>query len=1068
MASALSQCVRSFCAKPAVLALAAGVLVVALAAAQTVSQPGTNSQSVPAPVPTITEGPARNAKSAAQRAASPLPDDRENARKAFDEGLRAERAGDWQQAFDAYSKASEQSPQDNTIRLHREIARSNVARQHTEEAAREIVAGHEDLARANLEAALRVDPTYPAAREQLQQIVAAAPALPNSAGQNLDADTLLGAAQIHATAGVHDFDYNGTTRGAYGEIARQFGLVAAFDGDLADRQLQFRVAGLDFETAMRVLGEQTGTFWRPVNSQTFFVASDTPEKRRAYDPEIKKTIVLPASETNDEMTETTRMVREIVGIRRSDLDVKSHTLTVRDTQQNVAMAQALVEEVEQPKGEALLDIDILEVDSTLARDMGITPPTSAHAFTFSSAQVQQLENAPNVGTLDQILQTIFSGQNPLVSSGGTASMIPPVIAVGGGKTLFLATLPNISGSLSQALSVVRRAQRVLLRVQDGRPATFFVGEHYPITLALLSESLVAAATQFTNAVPAGSFPRTDYSVGTTPSGATVGSFNGDVNFDLAVTNHGSNTVSILLGNGDGTVGAATDFATGVGPAALVTGDFNQDGRQDLAVVNQTDNTVSFLPGTGDGTFTTHTDIPVGLGPVAVVTADFNKDGKLDLAIVNQAADSVSILLGNGDGTFKPKQDYAVGKTPSAITFGDFNNDGNLDLVVTNHAANTFSVLLGKGDGTFSPRADFATGNGPSSVASADFNGDSRLDLAVTNQTDNTVSIFLGNGDGTFVVPTNYATGNGPVAILSADFNVDGHPDLVVANQADNTVSIFLGLGDGTLLTPFPLATGTSPVALAQGDLISSASLPDLVVVNQSSNSVSVILNSSNINVTPNAPLTSYPGSEYVDIGLKVHATPRLHPDDEITLDLQFDLSAISGQNVNGIPILTNRTIAQAVRLRNGETSVLSGILQRSEATDVNGLPGLAEAGPAGYFFGAHNKQQSDSELIIAITPRQLRLAPRKDSTIYAGRGTGAVPAAPPGPLVPAPGVTVPGAPAPAAPGAPTPAAPAPGTAPPPAPAVVPAPGAPATPTQPAPAPAGPTTQPAPTTPGPTN
>ncbi|HEY1866333.1 MAG TPA: FG-GAP-like repeat-containing protein, partial [Candidatus Acidoferrales bacterium] len=860
---------------------------------------------------------------------------------------------------------------------------------------------------------------------------------------------------------------------------QQFGLTAAFDGDLADRQIQFRVPGLDFETAMRVLGEQTGTFWRAVDSRTFYVAADTPEKRRDYDPEVKKTLVLGASETNDEMTETTRMVREIVGVRRSDLDVKSHTLTVRDTQENVALAAALVQEVEQSRGEALLDIDILEVDSTLARKMGITPPTTAQAFTFSAAQLQQLEQAPNVATLDQILQTIFSGQNPLAASSGSASVIPPVIAVGGGKSLFLATLPGVSGNLSQALSLVRHAQRVLLRVQDGRPASFFVGQHFPITLALLSESLIAPATQFTNAVPAGSFPRTDYTVGASPSSVTVGSFNGDASLDLAVANHGANTVSILLGNGDGTFGAHTDFATGAGPTAVVAADFNKDGKQDLAVANQTDNTVSILLGKGDGTFAAHTDIPVGTGPVAIVTADFDKDGNPDLAVLNQTTNNVSILLGKGDGTFKPRQDYAVGTTPSAMTFGDFNNDGNIDLAVTNHAANTLSMLLGKGDGTFSTRTDFETSTGPSSIASADFNGDGRLDLAVTNQTVNTLSIFLGNGDGTFSTRTDYATGNDPVAVLGADFNVDGRPDLVVANETDDTVSIFLGLGDGTLLTPFPLSTGNGPVALAQGALTSSeaatATLPDLVIANQSSDNISVILNSSNISVTPNAPLTSYPGSEYVDIGLKVHATPRLHPNSEITLDLQFDISAISGQNVNGIPILTNRTIDQSVRLRDDQTSVLSGIFQRNEALSVGGWPGLAELGPAGYLFGPHSKQASETELIIAITPRQLRLASRTDNTIYAGRGQGSAPAAPPAVIAPFPAGPVPGTPVP---GAPPPGAPAPGApvlvppgAPQPGPGAtpaIPAPGAPATPTQPAPAPPGPATQPAPTTPGPTN
>jgi type II secretory pathway component GspD/PulD (secretin) len=340
---------------------------------------------------------------------------------------------------------------------------------------------------------------------------------------------------------------------------------------------------------------------------------------------------------------------------------------------------------------------------------------------------------------------------------------------------------------------------------------------------------------------------------------------------------------------------------------------------------------------------------------------------------------------------------------------------------------------------------------------------------VTNQSNDTVSIFLGNGDGTFAVPVNYTTGNGPAAVLTADFNADGHPDLVVANETDNTVSIFLGLGDGTLLTPFALSTGNAPVALAQGDLVTSVALPDLVVANQSSDSVSVIVNSSNISVAPNAPLTSYPGSEYVDIGLKVQAKPRLHPNKEITLDLQFDISAVSGQNVNGIPILTNRTIAQSVRLRDDQTSVLSGIMQRSEANTVNGLPGLAEAGPAGYLFGPHGKQESDTELIIAITPRQLRLASRTDNTIYAGRGTGEAPAAPaaigPVPVAPVPGVVAPGAPQPPAPIAPNPAVPNPGPAQPPAPPVVPPAGAPVTPTQPGPAPAGPANQPAPAAPG---
>jgi tetratricopeptide (TPR) repeat protein len=227
-------------APAAVLAVVLAVaLAVSLAKAQMASPPASPTTSVPAGK----EKPAANHENSTQ------------ARQSYEQGLRAERAGDWQGALDAYSKATAQSPRDQAIHLREAIARAEVARQNTEEAEREILSGQEDRARASLAAALRVDPSYSVARERLQQINAALPPTPQAAAPDaLDTNSLSGLAQIHAAAGVRDFNYRGSTRGAYGEIAQQFGLTAAFDGDLADRQIQFRVPGLDFETAMRVLG----------------------------------------------------------------------------------------------------------------------------------------------------------------------------------------------------------------------------------------------------------------------------------------------------------------------------------------------------------------------------------------------------------------------------------------------------------------------------------------------------------------------------------------------------------------------------------------------------------------------------------------------------------------------------------------------------------------------------------------------------------------------------------------------------------------------------------------------
>lgn len=958
--------------------------------------------------------------------AAPISAAAKNARQAFDEGQRAEASGDWETAFRAYQEAFALAPDDRAIQVRAQLSRSALAQQRAEQAERQLVSGNPALARAMLQSAIQVDPSYTVARERLQELAEANP-LPALSSDNL-ASTL---PAIKAAAGKRNFDYTGATHGAYEEVARQFGVTAAFDPDLQDRQIRFRVSDVDFDTAMRLLSEETATFWFAVDSKTFFVAADTANKRRDYDPEIKKTILLPAAETNDEMTEALRMVRDIVGLRRTELDVKTHSITVRDTPANVALAEAILNDVQQPPGEFLLEVDLLEVDRNSALNLGITPPSKANTFSLPTGIIRELQQAQSSGTLLQAIQSIFGTQNPLAASSGAAAAIPPLIAFGGGHTIFLATLPGAAANFARTLSMVQRAQRVLLRVQDGRPATFFVGEHFPITLALLSASLVAPVSQLASSALSGNltgtFPRTDFTVGHSPNAIAIADFNGDGKLDLAVTNEGDNTVSILLGNGDGTFQSQSTFATGVAPDAIVSGDFNGDGKLDLAVANFTDNTISMFLGNGDGTFAAGRIIAGVNRPAAMITGDFRNSGKLDLAVVDSADGVVSVLLGNGDGTFANKIDTSVGKGPTALVAGDFNGDGKTDLAVTNGGSNSVSVLLGNSDGTFFKRIDFGTGVGPSAIAAADFNGDSRLDLAVTNKIDNTLSIFPGNGDGTFGGSTSFTTEAGPTALLSGNFSSSTLPDLIVVCESANTLDLFLDLGNLSFATPVSIPTGSAPVAAAKGDFAGNGLL-DVAVANQSPGTVSVILNPVNSQSSSSAPLAAYPASEYVDLGLKVHATPRVHAPDEVSLNMQFDISALTGQDVNGVPILSNRTIEQVVRLRANETSVLAGLIQSNEIRSITGWPGLTFLGP---LTNDRNKQQSDTELVIAITPRQLRLTPREGRTFYAGRGVGtAAPPEPaaPGQIPPQPGAVQPGAQQPGAPPVGVPPAPGPGPA----------------------------------------
>ena len=303
----------------------------------------------------------------------------------------------------------------------------------------------------------------------------------------------------------------------------------------------------------------------------------------------------------------------------------------------------------------------------------------------------------------------------------------------------------------------------------------------------------------------------DYPTGVGPQGTAVGDFNGDGKLDLAVTNYGSlsgNTVSILLGKGDGTFLPHVDYSTGFGPISVVAGDFNGDGKLDLAVANQncpgggcSPGTVSILLGNGDGTFKPHIDYVVALGPNSLTAGDFNDDGKLDLAVVSQFTDTVSILVGKGDGTFLAHVEYPTGHQPFSVTAGDFRGNGKLDLATANFAANTVSVLLGKGDGTFMTNVDYNTGFEPTSVIAGDFNGDGKLDLAVGAGIG--VSLSLGNGDGTFEPRADFLLsplGGAPAGLVAGDFNKDSGLDLAGAATTNKTASVLL---NSTEIALFP-------------------------------------------------------------------------------------------------------------------------------------------------------------------------------------------------------------------------------------------------------------------------
>jgi hypothetical protein len=359
--------------------------------------------------------------------------------------------------------------------------------------------------------------------------------------------------------------------------------------------------------------------------------------------------------------------------------------------------------------------------------------------------------------------------------------------------------------------------------------------------------------------------------------------NGKLDLVVVGDNGGGNgSVGVLLGNGDGTFQPVVTYGSGgEQPYWLAVADLNGDGKLDLVVANSYySDTVGVLLGNGDGTFKPVVTYSTGGGPSSVAVADVNGDGKPDILVSTSgcygcSAGLVGVLLGNGDGTFQPVVAYSSGGYDArSIAVEDLNGDGKLDIAVANLCGaaedcsgnSSLGVLLGNGDGTFKPAVTFSSGGpGTDSVAAADVNGDGKPDLVVANlcpsgssncshTEEDMAGVLLGNGDGTFQPVVLYASGGyGAESVAVADVNGDGKPDLVVANLCSSIgsdcpypgtgdVGVLLGNGDGSFQPALTFGAGGPAASAAIAD-VNGDGRPDLLVANINY-LVAVLLNNS--------------------------------------------------------------------------------------------------------------------------------------------------------------------------------------------------------------------------------
>ena len=299
-----------------------------------------------------------------------------------------------------------------------------------------------------------------------------------------------------------------------------------------------------------------------------------------------------------------------------------------------------------------------------------------------------------------------------------------------------------------------------------------------------------------------------YVVRSTPSqrtriyGAQGTDLDDDGWIDLAVINQDTSDVRVLMNRADGS-GHVTPFLTPVNPTGSTpspneAADMNGDGIVDIVTANKVGDSVSVLIGRGDGTFLPRVTYPAGDLPRGLAVLDMDGDGDTDVVTANANSSDLSLFFNDGAGVLSPQvRIQGGGAAEWGLAAGDMNEDGILDLVVGAQFSQRVIVMRGNGDGTFTQAGvTDNVGGGVWMIVLGDVDGDGHLDAALANGTSDTASILLGDGQGNLTLHQSTSIADWVVATDLGDLDGDGDLDWMLSSFTGGGFTLLLNDGAG--------------------------------------------------------------------------------------------------------------------------------------------------------------------------------------------------------------------------------------------------------------------------------
>ena len=430
------------------------------------------------------------------------PQTQQEARKAFEHGMKLQKEKRLDDAYQEFEKAANLIPQDLQYATLRELTRQQVVYDHLQRGNAALANNQPIEALGEFRNVLHIDPNNDFARQRVNE------AIDHGGTGNRQSPQLIEQSdeiRVIPRDNLQSFHFRGDSRQLLTQVASAYGIAATIEDSVVSRRVRFDVDDVGFYLAMQLAGAVTKTFWSPLQEKQILVAADSTENHRFYDRMGLRTFYVPDAGTQQELQDLTNVLRTVFEIKFVSSNVAKSTLTVRAPQNVLNAATQFLEGLGSSNPEVILDVRIYEVSHTLTHNIGlqipnqfnlINIPIGALGLTLAGGQsIQDLINQLIAsGGINQANTTGVAALLAQLTGGNTNSIFSqPLATFGGGKTLMGVSLGTLAATLSRSESQLRSLQHVTVRAAQGKDATMNLGSRYPIINASFAPIFNTAA-----------------------------------------------------------------------------------------------------------------------------------------------------------------------------------------------------------------------------------------------------------------------------------------------------------------------------------------------------------------------------------------------------------------------------------------------------------------------------------------------------------------------------------------------------------------------------------------------